>query len=219
MKNSLKSGISEFSGKSPKINKSTKNGKVKNLNFSGKSPKINKFTKNCELSLISFFREISKNQQIHQKVFAVIFWPRFSFFFQFTRSVDLSLELFHNKKKFFRKSRTRVHSNCNSVCGYTKEFEKVLTNNMAGENGDSQVIDGVSQLSVTAGASGEAAPSAAERSLLQKVIRKGLIENKNDLEIQRKDPNSPLYSVKSFEALNLKPALLKGITATISCFY
>ena len=45
--------------------------------------------------------------------------------------------------------------------------------------------------------------SIAEKSLLQKVIRKGLVENKNDLEVQRKDPNSPLYSVKSFEALNL----------------
>merc|ERR1739844_673906 len=37
--------------------------------------------------------------------------------------------------------------------------------------------------------------------------------NKNDLEIQRKDPNSPLYSVKSFEALNLSPSLLKGVYA------
>jgi len=55
--------------------------------------------------------------------------------------------------------------------------------------------------------------SVAEKSLLQKVIRKGLVENKNDLEIQRKDPNSPLYSVKSFEALNLSPNLLKGVYA------
>lgn len=45
--------------------------------------------------------------------------------------------------------------------------------------------------------------TAAERSLLQKIIRKGLVENKNDIEIQRKDPTSPLYSVKSFEALHL----------------
>lgn len=51
----------------------------------------------------------------------------------------------------------------------------------------------------------------AERSLLQKIIRKGLVENKNDIEIQRKDPTSPLYSVKSFEALHLKPNLLKGV--------
>jgi ATP-dependent RNA helicase DDX19/DBP5 len=43
----------------------------------------------------------------------------------------------------------------------------------------------------------------AERSLLQKIIRKGLVENKNDIEVQRKDPSSPLFSVKSFEALHL----------------
>ena len=43
----------------------------------------------------------------------------------------------------------------------------------------------------------------AERSLLQKIIRKGLVETTKDLEIQRKDPTSPLYSVKSFEALHL----------------
>ena len=53
--------------------------------------------------------------------------------------------------------------------------------------------------------------SLAEKSLLQKVIRKSLVENKNDLEIQRKNPNCPLYSVKSFEELNLQPNLLKGV--------
>ncbi|XP_071451200.1 DEAD-box helicase Dbp80-like [Hetaerina americana] len=53
--------------------------------------------------------------------------------------------------------------------------------------------------------------SPAERSLLQKIIRKGLVENKNDVSIQCKDPNSPLYSIKSFEALNLKSELLKGV--------
>lgn len=45
--------------------------------------------------------------------------------------------------------------------------------------------------------------SKAEASLLQKVVRKGLIESKYDIEVQRKDPNSPLYSVKTFEALHL----------------
>lgn len=45
--------------------------------------------------------------------------------------------------------------------------------------------------------------SPAEVSLLQKIIRKGLIESKQDVEVQRKDPNSPLYSVKTFEALTL----------------
>ncbi|XP_060534383.1 DEAD-box helicase Dbp80 [Cylas formicarius] len=53
--------------------------------------------------------------------------------------------------------------------------------------------------------------SLAEASLLAKIIRKGLIESKNDIEVQRRDPNSPLYSVKTFEALNLKPNLLKGV--------
>ncbi|XP_049769936.1 DEAD-box helicase Dbp80-like [Schistocerca cancellata] len=53
----------------------------------------------------------------------------------------------------------------------------------------------------------------AERSLLQKIIRRGLVENKNDIEIQRKDPSSPLFSIKSFEALHLKPNLLKGVYA------
>ncbi|XP_050308395.1 DEAD-box helicase Dbp80 [Anthonomus grandis grandis] len=53
--------------------------------------------------------------------------------------------------------------------------------------------------------------SPAEASLLAKIIRKGLVESKNDIEVQRKDPKSPLYSVKTFEALNLKPNLLKGV--------
>ncbi|XP_022913607.1 DEAD-box helicase Dbp80 [Onthophagus taurus] len=54
-------------------------------------------------------------------------------------------------------------------------------------------------------------PSLADSSFLQKLIRKGLVDNKNDLEIQRQDPNSPLFSVKTFEALELKPNLLKGV--------
>lgn len=45
--------------------------------------------------------------------------------------------------------------------------------------------------------------SLAEKSLLQKIIRKGLVETTKDIEVQRKDPNSPLYSVKSFDALHL----------------
>ena len=45
------------------------------------------------------------------------------------------------------------------------------------------------------------------------MIRKSLVENKNDLEIQRRDPNCPLHSVKSFEELNLQPNLLKGVYA------
>uniref|UniRef100_A0A1I8M6S4 ATP-dependent RNA helicase n=1 Tax=Musca domestica TaxID=7370 RepID=A0A1I8M6S4_MUSDO len=53
--------------------------------------------------------------------------------------------------------------------------------------------------------------SPAETSLLLKIIRKGLVESKLDLEVQRQDPSSPLYSVKTFEKLHLKPEILKGI--------
>ena len=43
----------------------------------------------------------------------------------------------------------------------------------------------------------------AEASLLTKVLRTKLVENTHDVEVQRKDPNSPLYSVKTFEELPL----------------
>jgi len=45
--------------------------------------------------------------------------------------------------------------------------------------------------------------AAAEKSLSQKVFRKGLVENHLDLEIELHDPNLPLHSVETFEALNL----------------
>ncbi|KAF2357450.1 Helicase C-terminal [Trinorchestia longiramus] len=57
----------------------------------------------------------------------------------------------------------------------------------------------------------DSAPSAAELSLMRKALCKGIIESKNDVEVLRKDPNSPLYSVKTFEALQLRPELLQGI--------
>lgn len=55
--------------------------------------------------------------------------------------------------------------------------------------------------------------SAAEASLMKKILRSKLIESTHDVEVQRNDPNSPLYSVKSFEELNLNPDLLKGVYA------
>jgi ATP-dependent RNA helicase DDX19/DBP5 len=45
--------------------------------------------------------------------------------------------------------------------------------------------------------------SVAEATLLRKVLRKGLMDSKNDIKVQRENPNSPLYLVKTFEALNL----------------
>ncbi len=45
--------------------------------------------------------------------------------------------------------------------------------------------------------------SPADASLLNKLLRSKLLETTNDVEVQQKDPNSPLYSVKSFEELRL----------------
>ncbi|XP_070072443.1 DEAD-box helicase Dbp80 isoform X2 [Drosophila takahashii] len=53
----------------------------------------------------------------------------------------------------------------------------------------------------------------AENSLLIKILGKGLVNTKLSLDIQQKNPNSPLHSVKTFEALHLKASLLKGIYA------
>lgn len=59
----------------------------------------------------------------------------------------------------------------------------------------------------------DTAQSLAEISLMRKVIHKGLVENKNTVEVERQNPQSPLFSVKSFEELNLHPKLLKGVYA------
>eukprot|EP01137_Pigoraptor_chileana_P008966 Opistho-2@56533 len=41
----------------------------------------------------------------------------------------------------------------------------------------------------------------------------GLIDWSGEVQVQQSDPNSPLYSVTSFEELNLRPELLKGVYA------
>uniref|UniRef100_A0A8C6UWV2 RNA helicase n=1 Tax=Neogobius melanostomus TaxID=47308 RepID=A0A8C6UWV2_9GOBI len=51
----------------------------------------------------------------------------------------------------------------------------------------------------------------ATNSYLNKLIRSSLVDNKNQVEVLQKDPNSPLYSVKSFEELRLKKPLLDGV--------
>jgi len=58
----------------------------------------------------------------------------------------------------------------------------------------------------------EKAPDSADLSLLNKKVQTKLYELKGDtIEVQRKDPNSPLYSVRSFEHMHLKPEILKGV--------
>ncbi|XP_076840463.1 ATP-dependent RNA helicase DDX19A [Brachyhypopomus gauderio] len=51
----------------------------------------------------------------------------------------------------------------------------------------------------------------AAQSLLNKLIRCSLVNNTNQVEVLQRDPNSPLYSVKTFEELRLKPQLLQGV--------
>ena len=53
--------------------------------------------------------------------------------------------------------------------------------------------------------------AAADASLLKKLLRSRLQETDASVEIERKDPNSPLYSVKLFEDLNLSKDLLQGL--------
>uniref|UniRef100_A0A671F8S5 RNA helicase n=1 Tax=Rhinolophus ferrumequinum TaxID=59479 RepID=A0A671F8S5_RHIFE len=48
----------------------------------------------------------------------------------------------------------------------------------------------------------------AAQSLLNKMIRNNLVDNTNQVEVLQRDPNSPLYSVKSFEELRLPQNLI-----------
>ncbi|KAM5263412.1 ATP-dependent RNA helicase DDX19B isoform 3-T3 [Ctenodactylus gundi] len=48
----------------------------------------------------------------------------------------------------------------------------------------------------------------AAQSLLNKLIRSNLVDNTNQVEVLQRDPNSPLYSVKSFEELHLPQNLI-----------
>jgi ATP-dependent RNA helicase DDX19/DBP5 len=65
-------------------------------------------------------------------------------------------------------------------------------------------------LSLVCGVAGEKA-TAADSSLFNHLLRSKLVDSKNTVEVQRKNPNSPLYSVKSFEELHLHSDLLKGV--------
>uniref|UniRef100_A0A8C6L302 RNA helicase n=3 Tax=Nothobranchius furzeri TaxID=105023 RepID=A0A8C6L302_NOTFU len=51
----------------------------------------------------------------------------------------------------------------------------------------------------------------AEQSLLNKLIHRSLVINQNQVEVMQADPSSPLFSVKTFEELRLKPELLEGV--------
>lgn len=48
---------------------------------------------------------------------------------------------------------------------------------------------------------------------MRKLLHSKLVQSKNNIEIVRSNPNSPLYSVKTFEELRLPEELLKGLYA------
>lgn len=83
----------------------------------------------------------------------------------------------------------KINQNCESLNKTNAVAPVVVQNNVEAESGASQEPE-------------ESIP-LQERSLLQKIVRTKLVDSKYDIEIQRKDPKSPLYSVKSFEALDL----------------
>lgn len=51
----------------------------------------------------------------------------------------------------------------------------------------------------------------ADYSIMNKYLRNSLLNSTNSVEVIRSDPTSPLYSVKSFEELNLDEDLLRGV--------
>ena len=53
----------------------------------------------------------------------------------------------------------------------------------------------------------------ADASLLRKLLRSRIDDSASEVEVERRNPNSPLYSAKTFEELNLKPELLQGLYA------
>ncbi|XP_023218155.1 DEAD-box helicase Dbp80-like [Centruroides sculpturatus] len=71
----------------------------------------------------------------------------------------------------------------------------------------------IAEKNLTENSSGNGEPEIplAEASLMRKILHTKLVHSTHDVEVQRKNPNSPLYSVKSFEELNLRPELLRGV--------
>ncbi|XP_011301683.1 DEAD-box helicase Dbp80 [Fopius arisanus] len=85
------------------------------------------------------------------------------------------------------------------------ELASAVTNLSVNQNSKSPETNGVD------GNETDKTPTAAEESLLRKLLHKSLVDSTQELEIQRKNPHSPLYSVKSFEELKLQKKLLRGV--------
>lgn len=85
-------------------------------------------------------------------------------------------------------------------------------------SGDSDIPEKLDNLNIenngsigNASQNGDENVSAAEFSMMRKALRSKLIHTTNQVDVFQKDPNNPLYSAKSFEALNIPEELLRGI--------
>lgn len=87
----------------------------------------------------------------------------------------------------------------------TKQPEIPAMQNQPASNGDANSSDQIT----------DRGKDLAEESLISKILASKLLEVSKSakLDVQQKDPNSPLYSAKTFEELNLSPEILKGLRA------
>lgn len=93
------------------------------------------------------------------------------------------------------------------------DFEEQVTKEVANKVSALQVEEKPAAGAAAAPENDDLAIPSAEASLMTKVLRDNIIDVKADVEVQQKDPNSPLYSVKTFEELNLSEKLLNGVYA------
>lgn len=99
-----------------------------------------------------------------------------------------------------REARTRTEVNQNE-----DSRDVVRKSESRSDRSDLKTTRDTSSVETASANSGDSEDSISvqEKSLLQKIVRTKLINNKHDIEILRRDPSSPLHSVKSFEALHL----------------
>ncbi|VEN47254.1 unnamed protein product [Callosobruchus maculatus] len=87
-----------------------------------------------------------------------------------------------------------TEKNITNKVSVSKSFDRIMYKAYFYIAQHSVEISGEDQKKEKIGEVDEEAPeqfSPAEASLLAKIIRKGLVENKNSVEVQRKDPKSP----------------------------
>lgn len=109
-------------------------------------------------------------------------------------------------------------ANANATEQSTGETEATDTAASNSEQAAESLSKDVSTLQVSEGTgqpeeAGESAAAMADYSLMRKFLQTQLLHSTVEIDVQRTNKDSPLYSVKSFEELNLPKPLLEGIYA------